>query len=88
MECFNVLQFNVETGLENLDLADQMRKLAKLGKARRNVKLAQSQYSKTQKKSSAVVTIETVSDGPFTECGHLKQVVCLLPSSNPKTAEV
>ena len=66
-----------------------MRKIARSGRSRRNFKLAPPKASKSSKGVNTVVTLETcnptakTAQESFTDCAHLRQVVCLLPSDNP-----
>ena len=70
-----------------------MRKIARSGRTRRNFKLAPPKASKPHKGVNTVVTLEAGNPSAqnaqesFTDCAHLRQVVCLLPSNNPALAK-
>ena len=76
-------QYNVETGLNALDLGYQMRKLEKAGRARHTYKVG-------EEVKDTFVTLEVnpgdeATSTEFTSNASLRQLLCLLPSD--KAAE-
>ena len=68
-----------------------MRKMVKSKRSRKIVKIVPKAKPEKASKvpSDTVVTIEAslateeIAEQSFTDCAHLRQVMCLLPSSNP-----
>ena len=80
--------FNMDSQMENaLDLGHQMRKLEKAGMKRHSYKTSGDDGVK-----DTVVTLEIAGkdgdqgDKEFTECAHLRQVLCLMPSEGGAAA--